>query len=106
VVFAGANGSLNLQVTNATLTGVTISPKSPSPIALGSVLQFTAKGTFSDGSTEILTIFSNWNSSNTGVAIINNFGLLTTAGTGTTTITVTASQGSIMQSDSATLTVQ
>ena len=107
VVFAGANGSLNnLQVTNATLTSVTISPKSPSPIGLGSTLQFTARGTFSDGSTEILTIFSNWNSSNTGVAIINNSGLLTTAGTGTTTITVTASQGAITQSDSATLTVQ
>jgi uncharacterized protein YjdB len=106
-VFAGANGSLNgLQVTNANLTSVTISPKTPGPISLGSTLQFTAKGTFSDGTTEVLTIFSNWTSSNTGVAIINNSGLATSAGTGTTTITVTATQGSTNVSDSAQLTVQ
>jgi hypothetical protein len=105
-VFSGIGGSLsNLQVTNATLTGLTISPKLPA-IPLGSSQQFTATGSFSDGSTELLTIFSNWTSSNAGVAVVNGFGLATSSGVGQTNITVRASQNSIVQSDSATLTIQ
>jgi uncharacterized protein YjdB len=105
--FNGIGGSLNnLQVTNAVLTQVTISPSAPPSITLGSFLQFSATGTFNDGTKQVLTNFSTWNTSNAGVAIVNRFGLATTSGTGTTTITVTATQNATTVSDSATLTVQ
>jgi uncharacterized protein YjdB len=106
-VFNGIGGSLfNLQVTNAVLTPVTISPGAPAPITLGSFLQFSATGTFNDGTKQVLTTFSTWNSSNAAVAVVNKFGLATTSGLGTTTITVTATQNATTVSDYATLTVQ
>jgi trimeric autotransporter adhesin len=105
-VFSGIGGSLSsLQVTNATLTGLTISPKLP-VVPLGSGQQFTATGSFSDGSMEVLTIFSNWSSSNAGVAVVNGSGLATSSGTGQTNIIVKATQNALIQSDSTTLTVQ
>jgi uncharacterized protein YjdB len=106
-VFNGIGGSLNnLQVTNAVLTQVTISPGAPAPITLGSFLQFGATGTFNDGTKQVLTTFSTWNSSNAAVAVVNKFGMATTSGLGTTTITVTATQNATTVSDNATLTVQ
>jgi uncharacterized protein YjdB len=105
-VFGGIGGSLNnLQVTTATLQGLTISPKTPT-IPLGTTVQFTATGSFSDGSTEILTTSSSWSSNNASVAKVSNFGLATSSGVGQATITVTATQNSTTVSDSATLTVQ
>src|SRR6266849_4337684 len=49
-LFAGQVGTASLTVTNATLTSISVTPASPS-ISLGSSQQFTAVGTFSDGST-------------------------------------------------------
>src|SRR5439155_4793314 len=63
--------------------------------------QFTAIGTFSDGSTANLTATATWQSSNAGVASVNSSGLATGIAAGTATIT--ASQGA--KSGSATLTV-
>jgi uncharacterized protein YjdB len=105
-VLNGIGGSLNnLQVTNATLVGLTIAPRT-SVISLGSSLQFSATGSFDDGTTQVLTNFSNWTTSNAGVAVVNKFGLATSSGIGTTTITVSATQNSTTQTDSTTLTVQ
>jgi uncharacterized protein YjdB len=105
-VFNGIGGSLNnLQVTNANLVGLTITPKTPT-ISLGFSMQFTATGTFDDGTTQVLTNFSNWTTSNASVAVVNKFGLATSSGTGTTTITVSATQNLTTQTDAATLTVQ
>jgi trimeric autotransporter adhesin len=100
-VFAGVAGSAQLQVTNATLTSITVTPSNPS-IALGSSQQFTATGNFSDGSTLDLTTQVKWSSSNAGVAEIGASGIAVSAGAGTTTIT--ASVGGV--SGSAVLTVQ
>jgi len=85
-VFAGVVGTASLQVTNATLTSITISPSAAS-IALGSSQQFTATGKFSDGSTINLSSQAAWKSSNVNVAVIGAGGNATSAGTGSTTIT-------------------
>jgi hypothetical protein len=84
-VFAGEVGVASLTVSSATLSSIAIKPVNPS-ITLGSPQQFTATGTFSDGSTESLTGQVTWTSSDIGVAIINSTGAISTTGTGTTTI--------------------
>jgi hypothetical protein len=84
-VFAGQTGTATLNVTNATLTSITVSPSSAS-IALGSSQQFTAQGKFSDNSTLAITNQVNWTSSNPGVAVIKSTGIANSASSGTTTI--------------------
>jgi Bacterial Ig-like domain (group 2) len=74
-------------VTNATLTSITVSPSSAN-VNAGSSLLFSATGHFSDGSTQNL-INAGWSSSNPNVAIITTWGLATSSGAGTTTISAT-----------------
>lgn len=85
-VFAGVVGTASLQVTDAKLNSITITPSSPS-IALGASQQFGATGIFSDGSTINLTSQVKWTSSNVSVAVMSSNGTATSAGTGSTTIT-------------------
>jgi trimeric autotransporter adhesin len=87
-LFAGQSGSAALKVTNATLTSITVTPANPSVAAGGSV-QFTATGSFTDGSSENLTTQVTWSSSNVGAATVNASGLATTAASGTSTISAT-----------------
>jgi uncharacterized protein YjdB len=93
-------GSTVLTVTAATLSSITVSPANPS-IAAGTTQQFTATGTFSDGSQQDLTTSVSWSSSAPAAATINSVGLATALASGQTTITATS--GSI--SKTATLTV-
>jgi hypothetical protein len=74
----------------ATLLSIAVTPASPA-ISTGATQQFTATGTFSDGSTQNMTNQVTWTSSNTGVATISSTGLATGASPGTTTISATAS---------------
>jgi len=97
-------GTINLTVTNATLATLAVTPPSVS-ITLGKSQQFTATGLFNDGSTQVLTTFADWSSSNAGVAVVSNFGLATSSGKGTTTIKANYAQGSTTASGTATLTV-
>lgn len=97
-------GTINLTVTNATLATLAVTPPSVS-ITLGKSQQFTATGSFNDGSTQVLTTFADWSSSNAGVAVVSNFGLATSSGKGTTTIKANYAQGSTTSSGTATLTV-
>jgi hypothetical protein len=55
----GISGSTIVMVTPATLTAITITPPTPS-IAKGTTVQFTATGTFTDGSTQDLTHSVSW----------------------------------------------
>jgi len=75
-----------------TLQSLQILPANPT-VALGSNQQFTAQGTYSDGTQRFLTSSVSWSSSNPGVATISNAlgqnGLATTIGSGNTTITAT-----------------
>ena len=87
-LFATLSGAASLTVTNATLTSITVTPPTAT-IALDDTQQFTATGSFSDGSTEDLTDQVTWTSSEVSVATMKADGLASTAGTGMTTITAT-----------------
>ncbi len=94
-----------LVVNPAALVSITINPQTPT-IALGTTQQFTATGTYTDGSTQDLTTVVTWSSSAATVAIISNAvgnnGLATSSGQGTATIS--ASSGSISTSTTITVT--
>ena len=89
-----------LTVTAPILSSITVTPVNPS-IALGLAEQFTALGTFSDGSIQNVSSQVTWNSSDQTVASISSTGVATAVKTGLTKITATS--GGI--SGSTTLTV-
>lgn len=94
------SGTASVTVTSATLVSLAIAPlKSNMPS--GATKQFTATGTFSDNSTQDLTLLVLWSSSSMSVATIDNTGLVSSVAPGSTTIG--ASYGSISQT--TTLTV-
>lgn len=68
----------------------------------GRAQQFTATGTYSDGSTQDLSNTATWSSSALSVATVSITGLATTVGSGQTTIQPT--QGSISGSSNLTVT--
>ncbi len=88
-----------LTVVPAHLISIAVSPATQS-IALGTTLQFTAVGSFDDGSTQLLTSLT-WTSSSTA-ASIDSTGFATSTGTGTATIT--AASGSVSGTASLTVT--
>ncbi len=99
------SGSTALTVTPATLVSLSITPTNPG-IALGTVQHFIATGTYSDNSTQDLTIMVTWSSSSTGIATISNAaganGVVTPIAAGSTTIT--AALGNISKSTTLTIT--
>jgi hypothetical protein len=94
------SGSTLLTVTPATLVSIAVTPANPS-ITKGSTQQFTATGTFSDNSTQVLSN-AVWASGTTTVATINAPGLATGVGQGTSTISATS--GAISGSTVLTVT--
>jgi hypothetical protein len=70
------------------LVSIAVKPVNPT-IALGDKQQFTANGTYTDGSTKDITPTATWSSSNTGTATIAS-GLATSKAEGTTDITATS----------------
>jgi hypothetical protein len=88
-------------VGNGTLVSIAISPINPS-IAVGGTQQFAAIGTFSDATTQDVTLNTHWSSSSSSVATIANgpnlAGLASTTGIGVTTIG--ANSGGIQTSTS------
>lgn len=83
------SASANVTVSAAILTGIALSPSSPS-VPLGATQQFTATGTFSDGTTRDVTTTVNWSSSQASVATVTASGMLTAIAQGTATITATS----------------
>ena len=75
-----------------TLSSVTVTPATATlqTGSSGNTQQFTAFGTFNDGSTGNPAV--TWSSSNTSVATITAGGLATSVATGTATITASATQ--------------
>ena len=84
------SASTTLTVTPPALLSLAISPTNRT-IALGTTQQFIATGTYSNSSTQDLTIAATWTSSVTSVATISNAagtnGRATSVADGTTTIT-------------------
>ena len=91
-----------------TLQTIDIAPISPN-ISVGGTQQFTATGHYSDGSSADLTKQSNWSSSVTTVATVDNIGttpgLAHGIGAGQSNITVSFAQGSSSVNASTNLTV-
>jgi uncharacterized protein YjdB len=87
----GVTGSTSVTLGTGTLVSVDITPANPT-VAHGGTQQFVALGTFSDGSTQDVSINAHWSSTVPSVATIANApvraGLATTFSTGTTTIGV------------------
>jgi hypothetical protein len=100
----GITGSTVLTVTAAVLVSIAISPLDAT-IPLGATQQFTATGTYSDGTTQDVTATGHWTSTSATVATISNSagkqGLATSKSAGTTTIGITLNA----VSSSVTLTV-
>jgi phospholipase C len=104
-VSGAISGSTTLTVTSANLVSIALTPAIPT-IPSGTTLQFTATGTFTDGSTQNITDTVQWSSETPAVATISNAaptqGLATSVGAGTTTIT--ASSGAVAGSTTVTVT--
>jgi Big-like domain-containing protein len=98
--FNGVSGSTLVTVSGATLSGITVAP-SATFIAPGQNLQFSATGTYSDGSTQNLTTAVQWTSSSTATATISAGGNASGNNAGQTTITATLG----VVSGTSTLTV-
>ena len=94
-------GSTTLNVTAPVLTAIDVTPAGQT-IAAGKTQQFTAIGTYSNGTTgvNVTTGIVRWASSDTAVASINASGLATSYNEGTTAITATGNA-----TGSTTLTV-
>jgi trimeric autotransporter adhesin len=86
---SGVTGSASLQVTAPTLVSIAVTPATDT-IPVGTFLQFTATGTYTDGSTQNLTSTASWSSSTSTVASISASGYATAAMIGSTTITATS----------------
>jgi uncharacterized protein YjdB len=93
-------GSMTLTVASATLKSIAVTPANPT-LNKNATQQFTATGTFSDGSTQNLTSSVTWSSLTASVATISSTGFASAIGAGSSTIQATS--GSV--TGSATLTV-
>jgi len=89
--FVSPGSAVNLVVsTGVTLKSIAVTPTSPA-IVKGDKQQFTAIGTYSDGSTQNLTNSVTWVSGTTSVATINSTGLATGVAAGTSNTTASMS---------------
>jgi uncharacterized protein YjdB len=91
----GISGSATVTVTSATLVSLAIAPLNSS-MPIGATRQFTATGTFSDSTTQDMTLSVLWGSSNGSIASIDDKGLVSSSATGQ--VTISANWGSITQS--------
>ncbi|HXN06438.1 MAG TPA: Ig-like domain-containing protein [Nitrospiria bacterium] len=101
------SNTATIQVTPPVLVSIAVTPTSPS-ILIGATQQFTATGTYSDGSMQDLTTSVNWVSAYTNIATISNAlgsqGLATASFINTGITSITADMLGIT-SNSAYLTV-
>ncbi len=92
---SGATGTTTLTVTSTPLASIAVSPFNPLiSLSTTTLPQFTAIGTFQDGSTTqtltpSVTASWSWSSSNTGVATIDTTGFAKSVAAGSATITAT-----------------
>jgi probable HAF family extracellular repeat protein len=82
----------------ATLTTIAVAPATPT-VAVGATQQFTATGTYSDGSSADITSSVTWSTAKSKVATIDSSGLLTAVARGATNVTAS------FRSSSASTTV-
>ena len=93
VVVAPASTTTTTPTTTSavTLSSIVVAPPFPDDLAVGSTQQFTAKGIYSDGSTEDITSQATWVSDTPATATISSAGLATGVAAGTANITAALS---------------
>ncbi len=96
----GISGSSMVTVTAPSLVSITLNPQSPT-LPLGTTQQFSATGTYSDGSIQDLTLTATWTSSSAS-ATVNSSGLVAGVQLGTSSIQATL--GTVSCSTSVTIT--
>jgi hypothetical protein len=101
-VSPGSGVNLVVSTGAVTLKSIAVTPTSPA-IVKGDTQQFTATGTYSDGSTKNITTSVTWASGTTSVATISAGGLATGAGVGMSNITASLS-GVTSPADALTVT--
>ena len=69
--FQNITGSVDLDVTSARLTSIDITPIDPTT-TVGDPTELVATGNFDDGSSEDITVFCTWMSSDTTVGDVSN----------------------------------
>ena len=84
----GVSGTLPVTVTNAAVQSLTVTPIDSS-ISLGLTQQMIVVATLTDTSTEIVTPYVQWSTSDPAVAIVYPGGLAYSSGAGTATVTAT-----------------
>jgi len=97
----GISGNTTVTVTAAVLESIAVTPANPS-LPLGETQQMVATGTYSDGSTQVITGSVTWLSGTPGVATITSGGLVSSVATGTSQ--VTATEGAISGHTTVTVT--
>src|SRR6266478_6661497 len=95
-----ASNGVAFTVSPPTLVSIAVAPPN-SNILKGTTQQFTATGTYCDGSTKDITASATWTSSIPSVATVNAAGLATGVGVGTTTIQATS--GSVSSATNLTV---
>ncbi len=75
---------------SATLASLAVTPSNPI-VGIGSTVQMTATGTYSDGSTQDFSNLVSWSSSNTAAATVSSGGVVTGVANGTATISASVS---------------
>jgi hypothetical protein len=92
--FDGKSDSAMLTVTDPVLVSIAVTPANSSIAGISKTVNFTATGTYSDGSTKDITISATWSSSQTAIATISSTAstspiVATTVAVGTTSISAT-----------------
>lgn len=89
--YMGVVGSTTLTVTDAAIVQIQVTPFQPT-VPVGYDVRMTATAIYSDGTNSNITALATWTSSTPGAAVVNDAGvdkgLVTTVGTGGTTIKV------------------
>jgi hypothetical protein len=81
----------DLPVAAAELSSIAVTPSNPSVLGIGFTAQFTATGTYADGTTANITTQVTWASSDTGIVTISKGGLAAGVANGNANITATLS---------------
>ena len=86
--YKGLTDQTTLAISSASIASIAVTPSAPT-VVLGSMEPFTATATFSDGTSQDVTLLSQWTSSNPLVAVVNKTGVASTASQGSTNINAT-----------------
>jgi uncharacterized protein YjdB len=87
--FGAKSATSTLTVTDAVLSSIALTPVDPS-IANGLTEQFTATGTYSDGTSVDISASMTWSSADTSVATVVSSGIASGIATGSSVITATS----------------